>query len=82
MKNGETLYLGEIESKFLELMAKDCPYFIIAQKETNKGIKVYSSVTEGFDIDFLFEWIKYYAREDKDFRNALCDYIIDLSKEL
>ena len=75
------IYLNE-NDKELILAALGNPYFLIVEKERKDDVKVYSKVTEGFDIGYIFEWIIAYAREDEEFKKALADFVIDLSKEV
>lgn len=71
------LILEGDEAKELVLAAIGNPYLIIVEKDDN----VYSKVTNGFDVGLVFEWIKRLAKEDKAFKEALADFVIDLSKE-
>lgn len=79
-KNNKQIILDDSE-KELRLAALGNPFFILVQKEKEDVIKIYSKVTDGFDIGYIFDWIKEFAREDKDFKAVLSDFVIELSKE-
>ena len=54
------------------------PYLIIVDDEKESYI---SNCTDGFNVGLVFDWIKEYARENEEFKKALADFVIDLSKE-
>lgn len=71
-----------VERQMLDLAAKGCPYLLIVQKDCKRGTKVYTRVIAGFDMDNLFRWIREYAQREPEFKKALADYVIDLSKNI
>ena len=64
----------------LVMAAVGYPHFIITQKRTKGGVRSYITVTEGFEMDALFGWLASYAQENAEFKKALADYVIELSK--
>lgn len=75
----ETKSLPEEVNNALVLAANGAPYLLIVNED---GVGVHRVVKDGFDCDWLFDYIKDLAREEKGFRTALADYIIELSQEL
>ena len=74
------LELSEEEAKPLVLAATgQAPYFIMVNEKEQEFLV---TVTEGFNIGALFRWLAMYARENKEFKASLTDFIIDLSKEV
>ena len=83
MKSGDkVLVMSELpveEAKPLILAMSGKPYFLLVRE---KGKMYASSMTDNFNISALFHWIALYARENKEFRSHLADFVIDLSKEV
>lgn len=77
MKGIEIIQLSQEESQPLVMAATGSPYFLLV--DTEEGF--YASIKEGFDVSHIFDWIVRYARDDKEFKDALADFVIDLSKE-
>lgn len=75
----QIIHLPEEEGKALVLAATGSPYVLLVHED---NVGVHRVVKGGFDTDWLFDFIKDLARDDKEFRAVLVDYIIDLSKEL
>lgn len=75
----ETNRLPEEVNNALVLAANGAPYLLIVNED---GVGVHRVVKDGFDCDWLFDYIKDLAREEKGFRTALADYIIELSQEI
>lgn len=73
----EMIVLSGEEAKPLVLAATGSPYLLIVEE---KGLGVHHVARNGFDMDYLFDFIKDIAQKDSDFKKALADYIIDLSK--
>lgn len=67
------------QAKPIMLAVAGKPYFLLVRE---KGKCYNSSMTQDFDLGALFHWLILHAREDKEFRNRLADYVIDLSKEI
>lgn len=70
------------EGKMSEALAKAAighPHLIITMEKDGSAI---SEVTNGFDTDHIFGFIKMLAKADKDFAKELVNYVIDLSKEV
>jgi len=79
-KNVKTIV---IDNTLAELMAEaaDNPYFFIVQK----GEKIHSTVTEGFDLEIVLEWIVEYAKMNEmgdEFKEAVADMLLDISKSM
>lgn len=75
----QIIHLSEEESKALVLAATGSPYLLLVHEDNVGDHRV---IKRGFDTDWLFDFIKDLARDDKEFRAVLVDYVIDLSKEL
>lgn len=78
MKGLEIIELSQSEAEPLVLAATGKPYFLLVDVENDEFL---SNVKEGFDLGHVFEWLANYARENKEFKTALTDFVIDLSKE-
>lgn len=78
MKEPEIIKLSQSEAKPLVLAATGKPYFLLVDMDNDEFL---SNVKEGFDLKHVFEWLANYARENKEFKTALTDFVIDLSKE-
>ena len=75
---GDIFYLSTKEVKPLFEAMSGKPYFLIVDTEEDAFL---ANVKEGFDVGHIFKWLANYAKEDKEFKAALADFIIDLSKE-
>ena len=75
----EIVQLPENENKALVLAATGSPYLLLVHQ---KNVGVHRVIKAGFDTDWLFDFIKDIAKENKEFRTVLADYIIELSQEL
>lgn len=73
----EVIMLSGEEAKPLVLAATGSPYFLIVEE---RGVGVHHVIRNGFDADWLFDFIKDYATKNPDFKKELANYIIDLSK--
>lgn len=73
----ETNRLPEEVNNALVLAANGAPYLLIVNEE---GVGVHRVVKDGFDCDWLFDYIKDLAEEQPGFKKALVDYIIELSE--
>ena len=62
--------------KMLENCANGDPCLIIDQD----GDKVHTYLAPGFAYDNLLNCLKVLAKKDKNFRDNLCNYVIELSK--
>lgn len=79
MSETRIIELPKAENKALVLAATGSPYVLLVHEE---NVGVHRVVKGGFDTDWLFDFIKDLARDDKEFRAVLVDYIIELSKEI
>lgn len=75
----ETNRLPEEVNNALVLAANGAPYLLIVNED---GVGVHRVVKDGFDCDWLFDYIKDLAEEQPGFKKALVDYIIELSEIL
>ena len=73
----EKVFDGKL-SQPLAYAALGCPHMVVTQVEDD----VIAEATPGFDTDNLFLVIKDLARSNSKFKEALADYIIELSKEV
>lgn len=80
--NDKVTILAEIpieQAKPIMLAVSGKSYFLLVHE---KGKCYNSSITQDFDLGALFHWLILHARENKEFRDRLADYVIDLSKEV
>lgn len=66
------------EGRALMLAATGSPYLLIVQDE--EGVRY--AAKEGFDFDWLFDYIKHVARTQPEFKAVLGEYIAELEAEL
>lgn len=81
MVKGNIIYADE-ESKELLQALGGFPFFVVVHNTIETKGTACARVTRNFDFDHLFNTIKILARTNKEFREKLPDYIIDLSKEV
>ena len=70
------LILEGEDAKPLVLAATGCPHFVIVQDHSGR---VHSKVTEDFDMEHVFNWLRDFAHENSDFCKALADFVIDVA---
>lgn len=75
----ETININENISE-LQQAANGFPYFIVVQNTIDTKGSSRGRVTDNFDYDHLFGMIKLIAKHNKQFKEKLVDYIIDLSQ--
>ena len=81
MSKDRAIEINQNESELLQAM-HGFPYFIVVQNTIETKGSARGRVSNNFDYDHLFGMIKLIARNDRNFREKLVDYIIDLSKEI
>ena len=72
--------LSEEQYKNLCLIANGNPHLLIVYEEESKRCDI--ELTKEFDFYFLFEYLKQKAKKDKEFKEELIDFIIDVSQEV
>jgi hypothetical protein len=81
MKPTKTFIIDEELAKPFALAAEGNPYFVLVQIKDG----VYSTVSEGFALEYVLNWLVDYAKENElgdEFKQAVSDLLLDLSKEL
>lgn len=81
MSKDKAIEINRNEIELVQAM-NGFPYFIVVQNTIETKGSARGRVSNNFDYDHLFGMIKLIARYDRNFREKLVDYIIDLSKEV
>lgn len=75
----EMILLSGEEAKPLVLAATGSPYFLIVEE---RGVGVHHIVRNGFDLDWVFDFIKDFTEKNPEFKDELSNKIIELSELL
>lgn len=79
MSKDKAIEINQNESELVQAM-NGFPYFIVVQNTIETKGSARGRVTDNFDYDHLFGMIKLIAKHNKQFKEKLVDYIIDLSR--